>query len=117
MLTLNSVELIFRQHLKKFNSLVVFSHNDLQEGNILITNDSINSDQPNLVLIDYEYCSYNYRGFELANHFLEYTMNYKAKEYPYFKVDSSTYPSIEHQVNCIVDLGVISPAQNLRKKV
>ncbi|KAK6626814.1 hypothetical protein RUM44_009291 [Polyplax serrata] len=87
-----------REHLKQFNSAIVFSHNDLQEGNILITHDSIDSNEPNLVFIDYEYCSYNYRGFELANHFLEYTMKYNMKEYPHFEIDLSVYPSVEQQL-------------------
>lgn len=78
--------------------MIVFSHNDLQEGNILITNDSLHSNNPSLVLIDYEYCSYNYRGFELANHFLEHTMNYNAEDYPHFTIDLSAYPTHEQQV-------------------
>ena len=26
----------------------------------------------NLVFIDFEYCAYNYRGFDIANHFCEW---------------------------------------------
>ena len=52
---------------KHSQSPVVFSHNDLLGANIL---------QPDhdseLVLIDFEYAEYNYRGFDLANHFNEY---------------------------------------------
>lgn len=36
--------------------------------------DTISSDQPSLepslMIIDFEYCAYNYRAFDLANHFL-----------------------------------------------
>lgn len=94
---------------------VVFCHNDLQEGNILLRqrdftplektddqlsdplkisigtkphespiidnsldSDFIDSTQPNrvhdekpeLMIIDFEYCAYNYRAFDIANHFL-----------------------------------------------
>ncbi|VDK52733.1 unnamed protein product [Cylicostephanus goldi] len=62
------------EFLRKSQSPVVFSHNDLQEGNILLCADyHLNGDgsirsrsgendvvDP-LVLIDFEYCSYNYR--------------------------------------------------------
>lgn len=32
--------------------------------------DTIASDEPELMIIDFEYCAYNYRAFDLANHFL-----------------------------------------------
>lgn len=32
--------------------------------------DVIVSDEPELMIIDFEYCAYNYRAFDLANHFL-----------------------------------------------
>lgn len=32
--------------------------------------DAIVSDEPELMIIDFEYCAYNYRAFDLANHFL-----------------------------------------------
>lgn len=49
-------------------------HNDLLSGNILIDN-SINNQFPIesskdiITLIDFEYCSYNYRAWDIANHF------------------------------------------------
>ncbi|EEB16472.1 choline/ethanolamine kinase, putative [Pediculus humanus corporis] len=62
-----------RNYLSTIRSPVVFCHNDLQEGNILKkTNvDETNQKTKNLMIIDFEYCSYNYRGFDLANHFCE----------------------------------------------
>ncbi|XP_060665274.1 choline/ethanolamine kinase isoform X1 [Drosophila nasuta] len=117
---------------------VVFCHNDLQEGNILLretnrtrdtrtplesisilrsnfnetlgyssdgnnhlesmqnpsscdeldtTDDSasIKSEhEPDLIIIDFEYCAYNYRGFDLANHFIEWTFDYTNPQFPYF---------------------------------
>ena len=56
-------------------SPVVFSHNDINTGNILVKEDSECSDP--VVLIDYEFSSYNYRGFDLANHFNEWMYDYR----------------------------------------
>ncbi|KAJ7978901.1 Choline/Ethanolamine kinase [Quillaja saponaria] len=49
------------------NSPVVFSHNDLLSGNIMV-----NDEEEKLYLIDFEYGSYNYRGYDIGNHFAEY---------------------------------------------
>lgn len=97
---------------------VVFCHNDLQEGNILLRQrdftpmdktdneldnalsplnvtigtqprkrslvdsgdgssmghrcdtDEMRNEKPELMIIDFEYCAYNYRAFDIANHFL-----------------------------------------------
>lgn len=70
--------------VQTLNSPVVFSHNDLLAGNI-IRPDSGGS----VSFIDYEYAMYNYRGFDIANHF---------NEYAGFECDYSRYPSKEFQV-------------------
>ncbi|KAG0469545.1 hypothetical protein HPP92_015589 [Vanilla planifolia] len=49
------------------NAPVVFSHNDLLSGNIML-----NDEQGKLYFIDFEYGSYSYRGYDIANHFNEY---------------------------------------------
>lgn len=67
----------------------------MQEGNILLVKEG---SPPRLVLIDFEYCSYNYRAFDLANHFLEWTYDYTIEEFPHFKSSPSDYPSSEQQV-------------------
>ncbi|MCH86190.1 kinase superfamily protein, partial [Trifolium medium] len=41
-----------------------------------------------LYLIDYEYASYNYRGFDIGNHFAEYAG---------FECDYSLYPNMNEQ--------------------
>src|SRR5688572_12530150 len=41
------------------------------------------------MLIDYEYACYNYRGFDLGNHFCEYLT---------FDIDLSKYPSKDKQM-------------------
>lgn len=73
----------------------------MQEGNILIHEpyDTSTNEPPRLVLIDFEYCSYNHRGFDLANHFLEYTYDYTMNDYPNFTVNKSNYPSLHQQVS------------------
>ncbi|XP_071830494.1 choline/ethanolamine kinase-like isoform X2 [Apostichopus japonicus] len=79
-------------------SPVVFSHNDCQEGNLLFLNDQRKTLEENLVLIDYEYASYNYVAYDFANHFNEWTMDYSKEEAPYYKITKSDYPSREQQI-------------------
>lgn len=49
--------------------------------------------EPDLMIIDFEYCAYNYRGFDLANHFLEWTFDYSNTEYPYFHHRKDKFPT------------------------
>lgn len=79
---------------------VVFGHNDLQEGNILLQDSSNNkSSSPRKVaLIDFEYCAYNYRSFDIANHFAERVYGYRLPSSPYFTVHKEEYPNKEQQV-------------------
>ncbi|XP_069356952.1 choline/ethanolamine kinase isoform X1 [Maniola hyperantus] len=124
--------------LKKFvssvESPVVFCHNDLQEGNILLledeippsedddfvqydtknskyvlpqfddqsTSDSVTSHisdtgEPRLVLIDFEYCAYNHRGFDIANHFQEWAYDYKNPEHPFYYEFQENLPTLEQK--------------------
>lgn len=77
----------------------------MQEGNILLSCDNMTDEEalmdPRLVLIDFEYCSYNYRGFDLANHFLEWTYDYTNGTHPYFTVNKNNYPTHEQQVGMV----------------
>jgi ethanolamine kinase len=61
----------------------VFAHNDLLSGNIMYDEKS-----DVLYLIDFEYSSYSYRGFDISNHF---------NEYAGFDCDYSLYPKKEAQ--------------------
>lgn len=82
--------------MTKLRSPVVFCHNDLQEGNILMK-----ENQPgglSLCLIDYEYCAYNYRGFDIANHFVEWTYDYTNPIYPHYSVNRELFPTRDQQV-------------------
>ena len=73
----------------------------MQEGNILMVKEC---SPPRLALIDFEYCSYNYRAFDLANHFMEWTYDYTIEEFPHFKASPSDYPSSEQQVRKTINL-------------
>ncbi|XP_053697806.1 choline/ethanolamine kinase isoform X2 [Sabethes cyaneus] len=53
--------------------------------------------EPQLMIIDFEYCAYNYRGFDLANHFLEWTFDYTKPEAPYFYHKPEQYPTKEQK--------------------
>ncbi|MBA0797227.1 hypothetical protein Gohar_007942 [Gossypium harknessii] len=66
-----------------FSAPVVFAHNDLLSGNLML-----NDEQDKLYIIDFEYGSYNYRGFDIGNHF---------NEYAGYECDYSLYPSKEEQ--------------------
>ena len=61
---------------------VVYCHHDLLAGNIMKMEDG------NLQFIDFEYGSYGYRAFDIANHF---------NEYAGFECDYSRYPSQEER--------------------
>lgn len=65
------------------NSPVVFAHNDLLCGNIMA-----NDEEEKLYIIDFEYGSYNYRGYDIGNHFSEYAG---------YECDYSLYPDKDEQ--------------------
>lgn len=60
---------------------------------------SVDNGEPDMIIIDFEYCAYNYRGFDLANHFIEWTLDYTNKEFPYYFHNRDQYPTIEQQVS------------------
>lgn len=74
------------------NSPVVFSHNDVQPGNLLVKKSSALANAK-VYVIDFEYSCYNYRGFDIGNHFAEWTNDYNYPHYPYFKGNRDNYPS------------------------
>ncbi|XP_041854110.1 choline kinase alpha isoform X2 [Melanotaenia boesemani] len=87
--------------LESTHSPVVFCHNDCQEGNILLLKGRQSSDKQKLMLIDFEYSSYNYRGFDIGNHFCEWMYDYNCEEFPFFKVNTENYPSKAQQLHFI----------------
>ncbi|KMZ70092.1 Ethanolamine kinase [Zostera marina] len=72
-----------KELLDNLNSPVVFSHNDLLYGNLMLS-----ENKEKLYLIDFEYGSYSYRGYDIANHF---------NEYAGFYCDYSLFPNKDAQ--------------------
>lgn len=95
--------------LNTVESPIVFSHNDLQEGNILIPSDEnitlasatqfsknmVKQFENHIVFIDFEFCSYNQRGFDLGNHFCERMFDYSNPEWPHYFYYPNEYPDDE----------------------
>ena len=103
LLDINFVEEInwVKKWVEHVNSPVVFCHNDLQGGNILLRHDLGDKDDnmdAKLVVIDYEFCSYNYRAFDIANHFHEWMFDYTNKSYPYYHSAKDRFPTKETRV-------------------
>lgn len=90
-----------RSLLEATPSPVVFCHNDCQEGNILLLEGRERPDRHRLMLIDFEYSSYNYRGFDIGNHFCEWAYDYSYERYPFFRADIQKYPSRKQQLHFI----------------
>ncbi|XP_014648816.1 PREDICTED: choline/ethanolamine kinase isoform X2 [Ceratotherium simum simum] len=85
-----------RKLLDSTPSPVVFCHNDIQEGNILLLSEPKDADS--LMLVDFEYSSYNYRGFDIGNHFCEWVYDYTHEEWPFYKAQAADYPTRGQQV-------------------
>ncbi|KAK8947822.1 hypothetical protein KSP40_PGU015586 [Platanthera guangdongensis] len=79
---------------------VVFAHNDLLSGNLMR-----NDEEEKLYLIDFEYGSYSYRGYDIANHFNEYAGYdcdynlYPGKEAQYHFLRNYLHPDSPHEVD------------------
>lgn len=59
------LDLFLHQH----NPPIVFCHNDPHRGNIIIPDDD---SKGKIMLVDFESASYNYRGFDIAIHFIDH---------------------------------------------
>ncbi|CAL8358627.1 unnamed protein product [Lota lota] len=90
-----------RQLLAATPSPVVFCHNDVQEGNILKLEGRDSTSTERLMLIDFEYSSYNYRGFDFGNHFCEWMYDYTYNQWPFYKATAENYPTREQQLHFI----------------
>ncbi|KAJ1795610.1 hypothetical protein LPJ59_004249 [Coemansia sp. RSA 2399] len=76
---------------KEVHSPVVFAHDDLQYGNILRLEHT-----GELVVVDFEYAGYNYRGFDIANHFCEWMADYYHPQHPHL-LDLAQYPTAKQR--------------------
>ncbi|NXW52850.1 CHKB kinase, partial [Nyctiprogne leucopyga] len=90
-----------RDLLESTPSPVVFCHNDVQEGNILLLAGQEAPSSDRLMLIDFEYSSYNYRGFDIGNHFCEWGYSYTHPSWPFFLASPENFPSREQQLHFI----------------
>ncbi|TSK38336.1 Carnitine O-palmitoyltransferase 1, liver isoform [Bagarius yarrelli] len=68
-------------------------------GNILLLDDRDLNSSDKLMLIDFEYSSYNYRGFDFGNHFCEWVYNYTYDKWPFYKANLDNYPTREQQLH------------------
>lgn len=83
--------------LRSSKAPLVFSHNDLHQNNILLLHDTDKDLDERVVLIDFEYCSYNYRPFDAANHLSEWCFDYCTDTYPFHTLSLDLFPSDEQQ--------------------
>ncbi|KAJ2233663.1 hypothetical protein IWW45_004010 [Coemansia sp. RSA 485] len=80
-----------RRAIEVSGSPVVFAHDDLQYGNILKLQGT-----DELVVVDFEYAGYNYRGFDIANHFCEWMADYHHDAHPHL-LDENQYPTVDQR--------------------
>jgi thiamine kinase-like enzyme len=66
-----------------------------------ITSHISDSGEPRLVFIDFEYCAYNYRGFDIANHFQEWGYDYTNSEHPFYYENQDNCPTLEQKVSVL----------------
>ncbi|KVI01299.1 probable ethanolamine kinase isoform X1 [Cynara cardunculus var. scolymus] len=76
----------------RLDAPVVFAHNDLLSGNLML-----NDVEEKLYFIDFEYGSYNYRGFDIGNHFNEYA-GYNC-DYTLYPNKNEQYHFFRHYLN------------------
>lgn len=75
---IKEVDYIERSELIRTEKDIVFCHNDALPRNLILS-----EDETKVLIIDLEYADYNGRGFELANHFLEFCgMDFDTSKYP-----------------------------------
>ncbi|KAA0194480.1 Choline kinase alpha, partial [Fasciolopsis buskii] len=65
--------------------------------NILILNDPEADGYYDLLPIDFEYSGYNFRGFDIGNHFNEWCYDYTYSQPPYFSYHFEDYPTLAQQ--------------------
>uniref|UniRef100_A0A674MXU6 ethanolamine kinase n=1 Tax=Takifugu rubripes TaxID=31033 RepID=A0A674MXU6_TAKRU len=70
-------------------------------GNILALENRVHTSADRLMLIDFEYSSYNYRGFDFGNHFCEWMYDYTYDQWPFYKASPEKYPTRQQQLRFI----------------
>ena len=79
----------------KVSSRIVFASNDLNRSNFLLLQDAkVHDLHPlQLMAVDYEFCSYNYRACDIGNHFAMKVYDFGSESI----VTGHSYPSIEYR--------------------
>lgn len=106
-----------KKHILTIESPIVFCNNDIFPPNILVRNDILDKinklkhQKDNelieklidelVVIIDFEFFSYNFRGCEIGNFFGAHEVKFNTPDPPHFIIDKSKYPSEQHQRNFI----------------
>ncbi|KAJ1790868.1 hypothetical protein LPJ59_005087 [Coemansia sp. RSA 2399] len=82
----------YKTHVEQeAHSPIVFAHNDMQNSNILRLDRT-----GELVIIDFEYAGYNYRGFDIANHLRTWMNSYDPSRCLHY-LDLTQYPTVEQR--------------------
>ncbi|XP_053621834.1 choline/ethanolamine kinase isoform X2 [Plodia interpunctella] len=76
------------------NFEAIFDESNNSDDRVSYTSDN---GEPRLVLIDFEYCAYNYRAFDIANHFQEWAYEYTNTEFPFYFENQDNVPSLEQK--------------------
>ncbi|XP_046861621.1 uncharacterized protein LOC124454912 [Xenia sp. Carnegie-2017] len=90
-------ELEKRHVIEKSQSPVFICHNDVQPGNLLMKAKE-DLDEAKIRVTDFEYSCYNYRGYDIGNHFSEWIFDYDHPHYPFFTGEVTKYPSYDQEV-------------------
>lgn len=67
----------FVETLPKVKHRVVFTHNDMNRANCLVKKDDSLPIDERLIMLDFEFCGYNYRGCDIGHHFKNRTIDVK----------------------------------------
>jgi len=81
------------------HDLVVFCHNNLGEGNLLLTG---NKDDRRMQVVGCDMSSYNYRSYDFGSFFASMEFDFGSASYPYFTRDRSNIPTVEIRRDMIV---------------
>lgn len=84
----------FRETFPQIKHKVVLMHGDMNGGNCLVR-DNVADIEDKIILLDYEFTSYSYRGIDIGNHFGARTLDMTAIMSG--KLVSSLYPSEEER--------------------
>mmetsp|Transcript_10318 Transcript_10318/g.31557 ORF Transcript_10318/g.31557 Transcript_10318/m.31557 type:complete len:344 (-) Transcript_10318:2451-3482(-) len=95
---------LLQQITEKTPSPIKFCHNDLQEGNIMVSTET-----DELTLIDFEYGGYNFAYFDIANYFAEYAFAYDDTSSDLtFELVKREYPSHKQMVHFLEEYSRVS---------